>query len=533
MAILDTAYASIANINLWLMVYTGDEIMLADVPTIIPLRWTYFRDNWEFIKPTLQGLVPSYYDPDFLNQQIIDFSTFINSERNGNPNINPFSDSKIVYKFYAIFDNIGVEDINLTNEETTILNNVIATVQNYSKNDFVQQKQNIINYRDYLADIDGLTDATYNSTYSRSPVPGQTTATIVDINTMYTLQGSIKSADFILSNLFAVDTAVDPFALARTNANNPDINIGQYSSGFLVKINYGENLESLANRYLGSPDHWIDIAIANGLKPPYIDEIGTSLLLLANGNGNKINIAATDSSGNPNLSNFYVNQSMFLQSQTQLMPDQRNVVNIEVIPVSGEIVLTLDGLPNLNLYRIADSASVRIFAPGTTNSSFFILIPSTSPLPDNRQEEVPWFLAKSADDEKRAKVDLAIGANGDLNFTTNNDLQLSYGLANDIQAMQLKIITELGELDRHPTYGLVSVVGKTNSDITGIQSLITESLTNQVAADSRFDRIESLEVDYLVNQATNQGVAAIAISMTVRLAGGNTVVPISFTINRT
>ena len=56
-------------------------------------------------------------------------------------------------------------------------------------------------------------------------------------------------------------------------------------------------------------------------------------------------------------------------------------------------------------------------------------------------------------------------------------------------------------------------------------------MTAQIEADSRFDRIESLDVEYLVNSKTNQGVAAMAIIMSVRLAGGNRVLPISFTVN--
>jgi hypothetical protein len=56
---------------------------------------------------------------------------------------------------------------------------------------------------------------------------------------------------------------------------------------------------------------------------------------------------------------------------------------------------------------------------------------------------------------------------------------------------------------------------------------MVSSLTNQIAQDGRFDRIETLVVDYVVNT----GVApAIVIDMTVRLAGSNQVVPISFSV---
>jgi hypothetical protein len=342
--------------------------------------------------------------------------------------------------------------------------------------------------------------------------------------------GSIKTIDFILANLFAVDAAIDPFALARANANNPEVNIGQYSSGRLVKMNYGEDLQKLAYRYLGDADKWIDIAIANGLKPPYIDEVGQRINLLSNGNGSQINLAETDPNGELNIDKLYINQPIFLQSSTQVVPQQRTIISIRQVPVSGEIILELDGEPNLGIYEIADDAHIRVYQPNTINSSFYVLIPSTDTLPDDRKEEVPWFLAKSAEDEKRAKVDLAIDENGDLNFTTNGDLRLSYGLDNAVQALKLKVVTELGSLRKHPTYGLINIMGTTNSDIDAKKNLIIDSLNAQIAADSRYDRIESLNVNYLINNDTNEGVAAIAIEMAVRLAGGTSVIPISFTI---
>jgi len=533
MATLSEAYSSIADVNLWLKSRTGETLTLADVPTIIPLRWSYFKDSWEFLKQNLVNSMVLNSNPDFLKQQIDDFTKFIRAQRSGSKNINPFQDTSTFYKFYAIFDNIEVESINLTNEEQRILESEIARVKMFSKNDFLNARTNIIGYRDRITDTLNLGDADYNKTFNKSSIPPQINPTIVDINYLLTLQGSIKTIDFILANLFAVDAAIDPFALARANANNPEIDIGQYKSGRLVRIHYGEDLQSLAHRYLGDPNKWIDIAIANGLKPPYIDEVGQSIPLLSNGNGNQINLAETDINGNLNIDKLYINQPVFLRSNTQVVPDQRTIISITQVPVSGEIILELDGPMNLDLYQILDNASIRVFAPNTINSAFYILIPSSDALPDDRTDEVPWFLAKSAEDEKRAKIDLAIDNNGELTFTTNNDIRLSYGLENAIQAVKLKIITELGSLRYHPEFGLVNIIGQKNLDIDEMKHAITESITSQIQADSRFDRVESLSVDYLVNNSTNEGVGAISITMSVRLAGGNQVIPISFTVNNT
>lgn len=530
MANVKDAFQGLANINLWFKNNSGDELLLSDIPEIIPLRWTYFRDNWEFIKVSVSNKASSYLNPDFLNQQVNDFTKFIDTQRTSNKNINPFSDGTIFTKFYTIFDNIPIQSINVTNDEETFISNKLAKIAQYSKNDFLNIKNNIINYRNYYTDTVGLGDADYDTTIHRSAVNAQLDATIVDLNYLQTLQNGLKSIDFILANLFAVDAFIDHFALARANANNPDINIGSYASGRLIRMNYGEDLESLAARYLGDPNKWIDIAIANGLQPPYIDEVGTALPLLANGNGNEINIAATDINGNININRFYINQAVFLQSTTEMFPNQRVVLNIRQIPVSGEIILTLDGEGNLSNYQIADNASVRVYTPGTINSSFYVLIPSTDPLPDARRDEVPWFLIKSPEDEKRTKIDIAIDENGELNFDTSGDIKLSYGLANAVQAIKLKLITELGSLRYHPNFGLINTIGNKNNNIDDIKAQITDSINNQIQIDPRFDRVESLNVDYLSSNATNNGVTAFVITMTVRLAGGSTVVPISFNV---
>jgi hypothetical protein len=533
MATISKAYSSIADVNLWLKSQSNDELFLADIPSIIPLRWTYLRDNWNFIKKELTDLASTSADPDLYKDQINSFSDFIDFQRNSKAKINPFSDLKNFYRFYLVFENISINSIDLTNEESNIITNEIDRIRAFSKNDFINAKKNIIEYRDRLNDTYGLSDSGYNAAVNRSSIPSQVNATIADINFTGYLQQSIKTIDFILANLFAVDTAIDPFALARANANNQEINIGQYSSGRLVRLNYGETLQTLALRYFDDPEKWLDIAIANGLKPPYIDEIGERIPLLSNGNSNQINLSETDLSGNLNIDKLYINQPVFLQSTAEVIVDQRSILNIKQIPVSGEIIIELDGPRDLDKYKVIHNANIRVYKPNTINSSFYILIPSSEPLDSNRKEEVPWFLAKSAEDEKKAGIDLAISNNGELLFDTNGDIKLSYGIDNAIQAIKLKLITELGSLRYHPEFGLVSVIGQTNQDVASIRSLLVESINRQVQLDSRFDRVENISVDYLVNGADNNSVAAFVINLSVKMAGGGQVIPISFTVNRT
>jgi hypothetical protein len=121
MATIDQAYNSMADINLWFKIRSGDDIMLADMPSIIPLRWSYFQSNWNFLKQNLIDDIGSNPNPDFFRQQIDDFSNFIESQLSSSSKINPFSDGKIFHRFYAVFDAINVDTINLTNQEQQIL----------------------------------------------------------------------------------------------------------------------------------------------------------------------------------------------------------------------------------------------------------------------------------------------------------------------------------------------------------------------------------------------------------------------------
>ncbi len=516
-----------ADLGLWFKISTGDALMLSDMPEIISMRWTYFRDNWQLLRPRLINLADGTSDPDYFRFTLDDLTDFIAKQQLNNTDVNPFAASSVYYRFYPVFDNIKLESITLTNEERTLVTNKQLKLKVYSKGNFLSIKKTLREYRDFLADSVGLSDPDYDVVYSRAPVNQQAPVSITDLNLMRVIEQQLSTVDFILANLFAVDTAIDPFALARANANNPAINIGQHKSGKLVKINYGEDLPSLAKRLFGNADRWIDIALANGLKEPYVDEIGAELFLIANGSGNQINIAPTDTFGNDNLNRFFVNQYVLIRSEVNPFPTQRIITGIKQIPLSGEIILTVSGDPNMHLYLLADDASIRIFKPNTINSSQYILIPSERPLSNPRVDELPWFLTGSAIDEKNTKVDLAVGENGTLMRNADGDLALSYGLDNAVQAIRAKMLTELGTNRRHPGYGLLNVVGTPTVQAEDTKAALVKVINEQITNDGRFDRVQSLDV----TKNTQTTGVAYNITLVVKLAGSNTFLPITFTIN--
>ena len=154
-----------------------------------------------------------------------------------------------------------------------------------------------------------------------------------------------------------------------------------------------------------------------------------------------------------------------------------------------------------------------------------VLIPSAEPLPDELKQEVPFFLKSSTEDERRAKVDLFMTDDRDLNFTSSGDLQLSYGLQNAAQAIVIKMEIERGTLHRHPDFGLVSMQGKLTNNISSIRAALSSSITQQIESDPRFERLEQITVQYVSD------LHGFQISLRARLSGSQAVIPISFSVN--
>jgi len=523
---IEVGYRALSDLNLYAKVQDGESLYLSDVASLILLRLPYIVENWGTIRIDLLSRLQEYADPYRLQSEIEAFDAFVSSQRTGS-SVTP-SENQLLVNYYSVFDFTLVDSAPLSRREAEILESEIARVNEFTKTTFINIRKNLVAARDFVADRIGGGDPDYNRVFNRSSASKTLDKSIDQIQISADFQAGVLVVDALLANEQALKStaAVDPFAFARENANNPEFNIGQYASGTLVRMQYGETLQQLAQRTLGNADQWYDIAIANGLKPPYVDEIGIALPLTTNGSGRRINVSKNGPAGTLNRDRFYIGQVVYMQSNAERAPDQRIVRSIVEIPVSGELVVELSGEPDMDRYKTADGATVRVYAPQTVNSSLYVLIPSAVPLDQSQvQKETPWFLRNRGEDEKQAGVDLLIDDTGDIQFTPAGDVQLRYGADNAVQALQILLATEAGALVRHPEYGIASGIGEVNTNFAAVRQKLAEAVGTQILNDPRFDRLNSLQVELLGSAS------GYKISLEVVLAGSNSVIPITFSLN--
>jgi hypothetical protein len=443
--------------------------------------------------------------------------------RNTQQDYNPFLETENINKFYDLFSIWPVSSIPLNKKENGLVNSKVNSVKGLTKSNFLQIRSVLYKYRDKIADSVGIIDVDFNRVYKR--VAGTKTHTLdySDVyNTMY-FQDSIKLVNAIMVSLASKEQKpIDPFLLAKQNAKNPAFDISSYSSGKLVKFCYGDDLPQLAQKYLGNSDKWIEIAIANGLKPPYVDEVGEKIFI-SSANLNIIVVPRVDSMGKLNTEKLHYNQPIYIKSSVERFPDQRVISDVLDNPVAQTITLTLGGIKDLDKYHVNDDAYIRVFKPNTINSNFFILIPTNDKGIAQGGKELPWFLQTLPDDEKGMKIDLYLDENKSIKFNSSSDFELSYGLANAVQAIMLKITTDQGTVKRHPNFGIPIQIGKKNTQVDQVRGIIINSIISMIQKDRRFDRLENISVEYKET--------VFYIKLKVKLAGGRVSIPINFSVS--
>ena len=407
-------------------------------------------------------------------------SPFFNQLNESDPANFPFKNPNDYFEF---FNSIPPAAVNLPPEAVRAMNNERRQVMKLRRADFEEMRDNFVTFlTDFEASV-GAGDTTYSDTYQT----GQTsnpdrTPSEEDFELIFAINDLIEQTSKLACTNWTDRNQITGMDYVAGLAKGSGIAFKVPVSKFLVPFPYGSSLEDLARTYLGTPDRWLEIAQLNGLRTPYVDEVGFSLPLLADGNLNSVTVASSE--------NLYVNQLVWLSSNTA-NKTQRHIVGIESFLT--HCVITLDGDADLGDYEYLAGAALHAFLPATVNSMQVLYIPSDVQVDNDlfNTKDLP-----GVDDFDPLVLgggtDLLLDSSNDLIFTNDGDCPLAIGLANVIQNTRIRLTCVQGELNRHPLFGLPIRVGGSVADLTIEQ--LGQAVRNLFSDDPNYASVSNVAI---------------------------------------
>lgn len=415
-------------------------------------------------------------------------------------------------RYLPLFDSIKSGELNLSGAVAKSIAQEKLRISQLTRKDFEDRRNSIMKVMTDYADAVGAGDATYSAYFGKSTTTATTrTPTDDDFDILFNLNEIVLQLNELASTGYTTQNTVSGIEYTAGLAARSGIAFTIPTSKFLVPFPYGSTLEMVSAQYLGTPDRWHEIAALNGLRAPYVDEVGFSLNLLTNGNGNQVSVS--------DVTNLHVGQIVYVASNT-VRRTSRRVTAIRKIYESNYI-LTLDGSANMETYTTVAGAQLQSFLPDTVNSQQTIFIPSANQAAneDFKSKQIPGV--DYFDDMVRiGGVDLLVDQTGDLVFTPDGDCKIAAGYTNLVQSVRLAIATPRGELFRHPTYGLGLPVGESTANVSAKDML--RSAKALLRDDPAFKGVHHAAI--FKNGNTLQ------MSLTVEVAGVNQLIPITVSL---
>ena len=413
---------------------------------------------------------------------------------------------------FDLFDSVSIDDLTLQPAQRLAIEDELLRIRLLTINDFRSFKQEMVDLAHDIADNFGAGNETYSYIYGLpDPKSRPIDMTVEENEVLQAIFESIQVFDTLTSTKQFDDFKIqNPMDFVGGLANESGIDFQQFSSKMLVPVPFGLTIEEIAARYMGDVSKWLEIVTLNKLRSPYIDEVGFTYEMLSNAEGRQFNVDDTED-------NLFIGQKITIVSDIQPQIT-RKIINVEKIG-DNNFLVTVDGLDDLDVFQTSANARIKGYLPGTINSQNQIYLPvDFASNPDDRTFEIANVPDTALN--KLAKVDFLLTDNFDIAINSVGDLRLASGLTNLIQALKLKIRTQKGTLLRHLDYGVglehgVSIADIENGEIIG-------SLNAMIEGDGRFQSIDRLSIR--LNGST------MSIDMSVRIANGTGVLPISFDI---
>ncbi len=363
---------------------------------------------------------------------------------------------------------LQVDAFPLSTEQRDQLNAEIAASTSISVADVEAIRASAQQSLDSYATAIGAWDQAYSDTY------GLPTSTVTqrepnreELDVLFAINDFLMGLDQFITYLQEQGGSNEPtmtsIEYVAGLAERSGIDFAIPRSKYAVPFPYGSTLERVALQYLGDANRWHEIAVLNGLRAPYVDEVGFELPLLVNGNQNEIVVASRD--------NLFVGQPIWLSSST-IRRESRRILGIRQSSPST-FVLTLSGEPDLEAFTTNAVAVMSAYLPGTVNSRQIFYIPSDgAPSLDDNLASIPGV--DPYDPLLRiGGVDWLLDKALDLVVTPYGDNPLAIGLIALTQGAQVAFSSPKGNLQQHPGWGLGIKVGTSVADMD-LPSLIQD-----------------------------------------------------------
>lgn len=414
---------------------------------------------------------------------------------------------------FKFFETIKISDLNLRPATIRKIEAERQTVRQFQRQDFESARDQTLGVLADFSDFVGAGNATFTRTYSEPVRTTTRTPTDDEWEIIHSLSSIAQQLDTLAASAQINKNQVSVLDYVAGLANRSGIAFQVPKSKFAVPFPYGYTLEQLSLRYLGTADRWHEIATLNGLRAPYVDEIGFKLSLQTNGNGTQVLVS--------DGSNLYVGQKVWLESST-VRRESRRIQSVTQLG-TNQFAVVVDGDDDLSKFKTVDGAFLQAFQSGTVNSQQQVYIPSDTE-PDDEDFRVKSIPGVDYFDPlvQSGGIDLLLTTDGDLVITPDGDSRLAVGLTNLIQKVRLAIATPRGSLLQHQDYGVGLVPGTSTADLTADQ--VRDSLRNLFKYDSGYLGVQSVKV---LKSANN-----MLATMVVGISGTNQYIPVQVEIQR-